>query len=426
MTDAAFPEALEFLFEPARYKVLYGGRGGAKSWGVARYLLLEGARRKLRVLCAREFQVSIADSVHALLAAQVTELGLAGFYTVTKTGIAGANGTDFLFSGLWHNIDNIKSKEGIDVVWVEEAQTVSKVSWDKLIPTIRKDGSEIIITFNPELDTDETYVRFVKNTPANATVRKINWSDNPWFPKVLREEKDDLRARDFDAYLTVWEGHCRQTLDGAIYAKELRAAQEQGRICKVPYDRSSPVHTFWDLGWSDNTSIWFAQSVGFEYRVIDFVQDRQRDINHYLMLLQNKGYVYGTHYLPHDAGNTTLATGRSIAQMMRGVANERENGVVVLPRSAVADGINAARTIFSQCWFDEDRCADGLNALRRYRFDIDKKTGEWDKLPLHDEYSHAADAFRYLAMSLKTKRETKVKAPMVMPEQPGLDGWMMA
>ena len=418
----AFPASLEFLFAPARYKVLYGGRGGAKSWGVARYLLIAAGQRKMRVLCAREFQASISESVHALLSEQIGELGLSHLYEIQKTAIIGKNGSEFLFAGLRHNIASIKSKEGVDVVWVEEAQTVSKASWDTLIPTIRKDGSEIIVTFNPELDTDETYRRFVKNPPPGAVVRKINWSENPWFPDVLRAEKDHLKETDPDAYLTVWEGHCRQALDGAIYARELRAAQEGGRITRVPYDRAKPVHTFWDLGWADHTSIWFAQAIGFEYRIIDFLQDKQRDVNHYLMALQARGYVYGTDYLPHDAGNVTMAAGRSTAQIMR----EAGRSVVVLPKAPVTEGINAARTIFPNCWFDEDKCADGLQALRHYRYDIDAKTGVWDKLPLHDEHSHAADAFRYLAMSLKDggKRGVKLKVPLI-PEA-GPDSWMVA
>ncbi len=182
MPDVAqFPDALQFLFEPARYKVAYGGRGGAKSWGFARALLILGAQKNLTILCAREFQSSIKDSVHALLAAQVHDLGLDWFYETQEKTIIGKNGTNFIFAALRHNVDSIKSKEGIDICWVEEAVTVSKNSWDKLIPTIRKPGSEIWISFNPELDTDETYKRFIKNSPPGAVVKKVNWSDNPWF-----------------------------------------------------------------------------------------------------------------------------------------------------------------------------------------------------------------------------------------------------
>ena len=202
-----FPEKLGFLFEPARYKVLYGGRGSGKSWGVARALISIALQKPIRVLCAREFQNSISDSVHALLADQIKGMGLEGFFTIQNTAIYGANGSEFLFAGLKHNITKIKSFEGVDICWVEEAQTTSKSSWDVLIPTVRKENSEIWITFNPELDTDETYKRFIVLPPSNAAVKKVNWSDNPWFPQVLRDEMEDLKARDMDAYLKIGRAH---------------------------------------------------------------------------------------------------------------------------------------------------------------------------------------------------------------------------
>jgi phage terminase large subunit len=184
-----FPDKLQCLFEPHRYKILYGGRGGAKSWGAARAILIEGARRPLRVLCAREIQRSIRDSVHKLLSDQVTALGLASRYEVLKDEIRGTNGTEIVFSGLRHNVDSIKSKEGIDIVWVEEANLVTPTSWEKLIPTIRKENSEIWVTFNPELETDDTYQCFVVRPPAGAIVVKMTWRDNPWFPKCCARKK---------------------------------------------------------------------------------------------------------------------------------------------------------------------------------------------------------------------------------------------
>ena len=400
--EAEFPEKLRCLFEPARYKVLYGGRGGAKSWGVARALLIQGANRQVRVLCAREFQNSISESVHSLLSDQIQALGLAGFYEIQNAYIRGKNGTEFSFAGLRHNVTKIKSYEGVDIVWIEEAQTVSKSSWETLIPTIRKPGSEIWLTFNPALETDETYQRFVVNPPVGALVRKINWQDNPWFPDVLRQEMEQLKLRDPDAWLHVWEGNCRQMLDGAIYAKELRAAQEEGRICRTPYDHAKPVNAFFDLGRADNTSIWFVQQVGFEYRVLDFYEAQGYALAHYVKVLREKPYIYETIYLPHDAEQELLAADRTIAQQMR----EANFTVTVIPRADVATGINAARTIFNRCWFDEQRCADGLMALRHYRYDVDPDTGQFSAKPLHDIYSHAADAFRYFAVAM-TEATTK-------------------
>ena len=401
--DYEVPEKLLPLYSPRRYKILYGGRGGSKSWGVARALLEMGLEKKLRVLCAREYQNSIKDSVHRLLSDQISEMGLSDFYEIQQTSIKGRNGTEFTFEGLKHNIVKIKSYEGADICWVEEAQTVSKTSWDVLIPTIRKEESEIWATFNPELETDETYQRFVLNPPPGAWVQKINYTDNPWFPAVLEEERQYLKAKDMDAYLNVWEGHCRLTLDGAIYAKELREAQDNGRICKVPYDQTKPVHTFWDLGWSDKTTIWFAQAIGMEYRIIDFYENRHQSINHYLKVLQERGYVYGYDYLPHDSRAKQLATGRSIEEIM--IAATRK--VQVIPNTSIEQGINAARTIFPNCYFDEEKCADGLQSLRHYRYDV-KEDGQFSKRPLHDENSHAADGFRYLALSL-VERKTKTR-----------------
>lgn len=409
--QAEFPEKLEFLFEPHRYKVAYGGRGSGKSWGFARALLIQGLHEPLRILCAREFQTSIKESVHELLSGQIEALGLSDAYDVQELVIKGRNGTEFFFSGLRRKIDGLKSTEAIDRVWVAEGHNISRVSWEKLIPTVRKDGSEIWIEFNPELDTDETYKRFVLNPPASAKVVPISWRDNPWFPAVLDEERRELEAKDPDAYLNVWEGQTRQTLDGAIYAKELREASAEKRITQVPYDRTAPVHTFWDLGWADATSIWFAQAVGMQYRVLDFLEVSQTTIADTLRALQAKPYVYGTDYLPHDADATTLgANGRTIAQMMRAAGRT----VIVQPRRGVLDGINAARTLFPTLWFDEARCADGLNHLRHYRYEVDPETRQFSRNPLHDEHSHAADAFRGLAMSLaapKAKPKPVFRAP---------------
>ena len=397
---AEFPAKLRFLFEPARYKILYGGRGGAKSWGVARALLIQAAATPLRILCAREFQNSIVESVHHLLQAQIDATGLGSFYEVQNSMIRGTNGSEFIFAGLRNNVTKIKSFEGVDRVWVEEAQTVGKSSWDTLIPTIRKDGSEIWVTYNPELETDETHRRFVVTPPPGAIVVKINWNDNPWFPDTLLREKDELKVRDPDAYQNVWEGNCRMTLDGAIYAKELRLAQEERRIRSVPYDAAKQVHTFFDLGWADNTSIWFAQAVGNELRLIDYYSNNQMPIQHYISVLQNKGYLYGTDWLPHDAKARTLATGRSVEEIMLAAGRK----VRIVPNLSVADGINAGRTIFNRCYFDEQKCTEGLQSLRRYRFDVDPESRQFSGRPLHDYHSHAADAFRYFAVSVEDEK----------------------
>ena len=421
-----FPDKLRFLFDPHRYKVAYGGRGGAKSWGFARALLILGAQSPKRIVCAREIQKSIADSVHKLLCDQIKELGLAGVYAITQTAIRGKNGTEFSFHGLKHNVDSIKSLEGCDICWIEEAQNVSKSSWSTLIPTIRKDGSEIWVSFNPELEDDETYQRFVIRPPDSAKIVNINWSDNPWFPRVLHKELEDLKARSEADYLHVWEGRCRQALEGAIYAAELQRAAAESRITSVPYDPSKPVSTFWDLGSSDACAIWCAQVVGFEFRVIDFIQGRFAAASHYVKELQKRPYVWGTDWLPHDGAHTTQAAQalpvneRTIEGQLKSLGRQ----VRVIPNrpGAVADGINAARTIFDRCWFDRDKCADGLQALRYYRYEVDGDTGKFSPRPLHDWASNPADAFRTLAVAL-VQEPSPVKARRQF-EHHREGGWM--
>lgn len=396
--NAQFPAKLGFLFKPLRYKTCYGGRGGAKSWGFARALLILGAQKPLRILCARETQKSIADSVYKLLCDQIQDLKLEYFYGITKTNIVGINGTEFTFAGIRQSsVGDIKSYEGCDICWVEEAQIVSKRSWDILIPTIRKDGSEIWTSFNPELETDETYKRFVTSHPLGIEPVKVNWRDNPWFPAVLMQEMTDLRAKDPESCDHVYEGMCKQVVEGAIYRKELIAAEKDGRITRVPYDPVKPVDTFWDLGFGDNVSIWFAQAIGFEYRVIDFLSDCLKDMSYYLGELHKKPYLYGTDFLPHDARAKQLAAGgRSIQMIMQGAGRK----VRIVPMQSVENGIAAARSIFPKCYFDAEKTSDGLMALRHYRYEFDEDLQTFKKVPRHDWASHPADAFRMMGVSI--------------------------
>ena len=413
ISRAEFPAKLECLFVPenSRYRVLYGGRGGSKSWNVARALLVKGAKSPMRFLCAREFQTSIKDSVHKLLTDQIFALGLESFYEITQNSIRGKNGTEFAFVGLKNNIANIKSFEGVDLCWVEEAQTVSKLSWNVLIPTIRKDKSEIWITFNPELETDETFQRFVVSPPQNAVVQKINWSDNPWFPETLELERQALKNRDIEAYNTVWEGICRQTIDGAIFAKEMTMAEIEGRITKVPYDATKPVHAIFDLGWADNTACWLMQFIGQELHFIRYFEDNQKTITYYLQEMQKFGYLYDTLWLPHDAAAKSLGTGRSIEEIVRAAGFK----VQMLDRVPIADSINAARTIFNKCYFDRENTTDGLNCLRHYQYDVDVETGAFSQKPLHNIYSHGADAFRYVGLMVNEPRKPKPRRPDYQP-----------
>ena len=400
---ARFPAKLKCLFVPekARYRVLYGGRGGSKSWNIARALLLKGCEQKIRVLCAREYQTSIKDSVHKLLCDQIFALGIEAHYEITERSLRGTNGTEFIFVGVKNNTNNVKSVEGIDVCWVEEAQSVTANSWNVLVPTIRKADSEIWISFNPELPTDETWKRFVINPPENAVVQKINWSDNPYFPEVLDLERRALQGRDTEAYNNVWEGIPRQTVNGAIFAKEVTMAELEGRICNVPYDQTKGVHAIFDLGWADQTACWLLQFVGQETRLIRYFEDSQQTMSYYIAKLQSFGYVYDTIWLPHDAKAKSLGTGKSIEEIVRATGMK----VQILDRVPVADSINAARTIFNKCYFDRQNTEEGLQCLRHYRYDVDPDTKMFSPKPLHDEYSHGADAFRYIGLMINEPRK---------------------
>lgn len=214
-----FPDAFEGLFRPARYKVYYGGRGGAKSWGLARALIVLARSKKVLILCARELQNSIADSVHHLLSEQITGMGVAGEFEVLRQEIAHkASGSRFIFKGIRHNIQEIKSTEGVDICWVEEAGRLSRENLDILIPTIRKEGSEIWFSFNPEEETDAVYEKFVANTPPpGSIVRKVSWRDNPWFPAILEQERRWLLETDPATYDWVWEGGVRPRSANPVY-----------------------------------------------------------------------------------------------------------------------------------------------------------------------------------------------------------------
>lgn len=202
----------------SRYQVYYGGRGGRKSWEVARALLIRGMRSKLLILCTRELQTSITDSVHRLLSDQIENLGMSYFYDIQKTTIKGANGSEFIFKGLnGLTIDGIKSLEGSDLCWVEEAQSVSDKSWQTLIPTIRKKSSQIFVTFNPDLSDDPVMNRFINNQPPNCYISKVSYLDNPDCPDVLIQEAEYLKRVDYDAYSHVWLGEVRQHSEAQVF-----------------------------------------------------------------------------------------------------------------------------------------------------------------------------------------------------------------
>ena len=395
--NVQLPAKLQPLFKPNRLKLAHGGRGSGKSWSYARALLIQAAQKPLRVLCAREVQKSIKDSVHRLLSDQIQAMGLGHLYDVLDAEIRGKNGSLFLFAGLSsHTVESIKSFEGCDIVWIEEAQTVVKRSWDILTPTIRKEHSEIWITMNPDMETDETYQRFVVNATPGSFVVQMNFRDNPWFSDVLEQERQDTLRRDPDNYANIWEGQPKRVAEGAIYRHEVVRMIEENRVRPVPYDPLLKVHTVWDLGWNDAMTIGLWQRQSSEVRCIGYIEDSHRTLDSYIAQIEKLPYRWGTDFIPHDGRARNTQTGKSTEEALQAMGRN----VKVLPQLDVEEGIKAARMMFPRVYMDSDKTQRLQECLKRYQRSINQATREPGG-PLHDEYSHGCDMFRYTAMAVE-------------------------
>lgn len=387
------------LFTPKRYKVFYGGRGGMRSWSCAMALIIKMLESKIRVLCVREVQKSIRDSVHKVISDQIERLGFGRFFDIQEAVIKSKNGSECMFSGLSNlTADQIKSYEGIDICWAEEAHSITKSSWDILIPTIRKENSEIWITFNPNLETDETYVRFIKNTDENCFVLKTSYLDNPWFPGVLEQERKRCQRLDPDNYPNIWLGECRPAVEGAIYYREISRAIEEGRVCKVPYDPMLKVHIVFDLGFNNNMAICLVQKNLSEIRIIDFIKDSEKTLDYYSGILRTKNYNWGRCWLPHDGYSQDFKTGYSSAAIMRnqGWDVPERHEIAML---SVEEGIRAVKMAFPRIYFDKESCGELIEDLKRYRRKVSTVTGVAGG-PLHDQSSDSADCLRYVAVNI--------------------------
>ena len=414
-----FPKKLQAFDKPARYKFARGGRGSGKSWGVARMLLLRGLQKPIRILCTREVQKSIKQSVHRLLKDQVTAMGLSSFYQVLDTEIRGKNGSLFMFSGLSdQTADSIKSFEGVDICWIEEGQAITQNSLQILTPTIRAENSEIWVTYNPQLDTDPIH-ELAMTDPETAefsiTSIEMNWYDNPWFPAVLEAERKQAQATLPKAmYEHIWEGKCLPAVEGAIYFDEVADAESQGRITRIPYDPLVKVHTIWDLGFNDSMFIIFTQRVASEIRIIKAIEDNQRTLTSYVTDdIKPLNYNWGDDWLPHDGFATRHQSGKSDSQVLSALGRT----VMQTPNMDVESGIRRSREVFPRIWFNsQDKGVQRLlECLKRYRRHVSKATNEPSR-PVHDEYSHGADAFRYLCIVADqlrndTRRTTSLPPP---------------
>jgi phage terminase large subunit len=373
-------------------------------------LLARGVAKRERILCAREVQKSIAGSSHKLLSDLIAALGLGDFYTVQQTGIFGKNGTEFSFHGLSSETrDSLKSQEGTTICWVEEAQTISGRSLDILEPTIRAPDSELWFSFNPIMDSDEVYKRFVVDPPPNALVGKIGWEDNPWRSEVLDAARERMAREEPEKFANIYGGECAPAVEGAIYHREMVAAIESGRIRPVPYDPLLKVHTVWDLGWRDSTSILLVQRSASEVRVIDFIERSHSTYADDVAELERRRYRWGVDWLPHDGRAENKQTGKSPKETLIALGRRVE----IVKDIGVEAGIASARMLFPRVYFDEVNCKPLLDHLKRYKRKVNAEGLVGD--PDHDEHSHAADAFRYLAVVVDRLRNDERDATPVRP-----------
>lgn len=416
--EAKFPKIYRPLDEDWRYKMIYGGRGKGASWTVGRKLLIRGTEKPLRILCTRELQKSIKQSVHRLLSDQIHRLQLQNFYDIQQQGIFGKNGTELFFLGVKANPEEIKSMEGIDICWIEEAHALTEASWDIIDPTIRKEGSEIWGTWNTRFKFDYMHKKFVVDTPPDdALVLKVNYWDNPYFPDVLKKQMEEMKRNDYEKYLHIWEGELKMLAEGAIFGSQVTQVKKDKRLLNIPVSKSATVDTFWDIGKSDHTAIWFMQRVGKEYRFIDFFMGRIEDVEYYAKALRKFDYNYGRHYLPHDADHDRLGMKRNIKEQFMDLGIKP---ITIVPRIKVKQtAIELARNIFNECWFhhgtDErgQRMEKGWEALCNYRYKYNDDDDVYQKRPHHDWASNPADAFMGFAQGYNDNKFDTTQ-PIVM------------
>ncbi len=387
---AQFPEWAQQLFHPYRYKVIYGGRGAARSWSVARALLIRAAASKTRVLCTREMQSSLRDSVHQLLRDQIDLLELPGFRVMDRE-IRHKTGSLFLFEGLRHNVTKIKSLEGIDICWVEEAERVPHNSWQVLIPTIRKEGSEIWITFNPDQETDSTYVRFVKRRPDKSFVVHVNWNDNPWLPEELIREKDYAYSVDPESADHIWGGNLRR-ISAANILKDKWVIEEF-----VP-----------------NTAMWSGpyQGQDFGFATDPFASIRCW-INDTVLYIEHESWHL--HLELDDTAFQVCADIPGFEEYITRGDSARPDSISYLKRhglprltgvkkhqGSVEDGIAHLRSY--EKIVVHPRCIHTIEEFKRYSYKVDLRSG--DILPIViDADNHLIDSLRYaLQPMIKPRR----------------------
>ena len=402
------PRAFVPLLGPCRYKGAYGGRGSGKSHFFAELLIEECYRKPTRAVCIREVQNSIKDSVKQLLTDKIDKMGLNGFFEIIDTEIRGANGSLIIFRGMQHySADSIKSLEGYDVAWVEEAQSLSQRSLDLLRPTIRKEGSEIWFSWNPENEDDPVDRFFRSQNRTDAALVRVNWDANPWFPDVLRADMEADYSADPEKAAHVWGGEYNVVTEGAYYARALADLEKAGRIGHFPHDPALPVYTAWDIGVDDYTAIWFFQENGRQVRAIDYYETSGDGAEIIIEeAIKPKPWRWAVHYMPHDVKVREWGAGaKSRYQTLLGLGlNNIRVGVAQGP----AERINASRAILPVMHFNEETTRQGIKRLRNYRRRLNQATGAYSG-PLHDENSHGADAFGEYAVNCQIRPADQAK-----------------
>lgn len=381
------------LTKPSRYKAAYGGRGSGKSQFFADLMVARAiAKPGMRALCCREVQKSLKESAKRLIEQKIQDRKVGHLFEVQEAQIKTPGGGLIVFAGLQdHTSESIKSYEGFDVAWVEEAQTVSPRSLNLLRPTIRAPGSELWFSWNPRFDTDAVDKMFRgAETPTNSIIVKVNWDDNQWFPAELEQERLDCQRQQPEQYDHIWEGGYATVAEGAYFAKALAEAREQGRITELAFDPLLAVKAYWDIGVRDATAIWIVQSRGAEIRMIASYEAVGQDLATHLNWLRQSGFGNAECILPHDGAKHDAIHAKryedhiaSAGFSVRTVPNQG--------KGAAMKRIEAARRLFGRISFDEARCSSGLKALGWYH--EKKNEGGAGVGPDHDWASNAADAF---------------------------------
>lgn len=382
-------KAFRPLFKPKRYKVYYGGRGAGKSWSFAYALLIIAARKKTRVLCTREVQASLRDSVHKLLSSCIEANNLQKFFTVTRDGICGNNGSEFIFHGLKQDPMQIKSLEGVDICWVEEAQRISSESWDILVPTIRKKGSEIWVSFNPNLESDPTYQKFVINHRNDCFLRKVNYDENPFLGDELKAELNYLKAEDYDHYKHIWEGDCKTFSVSQIFRHKFH-------ITDFVAPEGTVFYYGLDWGFSQDPTAVLRCYVCDNILYIDYeAGGRQVELDNTYKLIDSipeaKKYTIRADSARPESISFIKRQGYKIESVYKW-------------KGSVEDGIEFIRS-FRQIYI-HSRCLEVASEFVKYSYKVDRATG--DVLPhIVDAHNHFIDALRYALQPMIKCKNTK-------------------